>query len=30
VLSKNSPFLGIKLKGAVVATIIAGEIYPAS
>jgi len=29
-LSKNSPFLGMKLKGAVVATIIAGEIYPAS
>ena len=28
-LSKNSPFLNQKLKGAVVATVIAGEIYPA-
>lgn len=28
-LSKNSPFLGMKLKGAVVATVIAGEVYPA-
>ena len=27
-LSKNSPFLGMKLKGAVVATVIAGEVYP--
>lgn len=26
-LSKNSPFLGMKLKGAVVATVIGGEIY---
>jgi len=29
-LSKNSPFLGAKLKGAVVATVIAGQVYPAS
>ena len=29
-LSKNSPFLGVKLKGAVMAVIIAGELYPAA
>ncbi len=29
-LSKNSPFLGMKLKGAVVAVIIAGEPYSAA
>ena len=28
-ISKNSPFLNQKFKGAVVATVIAGEIYPA-
>jgi len=27
-LSKNSPYLGMKFKGAVVATVIAGEVYP--
>ena len=27
-LSKNSPYLGMRLKGAVVATVIAGEVYP--
>ncbi len=28
-LSKNTPFLGMKLKGAVVAVVIAGRVYPA-
>lgn len=28
-LSRNSPFFGMKLKGAVTATIIAGKVYPA-
>lgn len=27
-LSKNTPFLGMKLKGAVVAAVIGGELYP--
>lgn len=28
-LSRNSPFIGIKLKGSVVAAVIAGRVYPA-
>ncbi len=28
-LSKNTPFLGMKLKGAVVAVVIGGRVYPA-
>jgi dihydroorotase len=29
-LSRNTPFLGVKLKGAVIAVVIAGELYPVS